>query len=65
MTEKVSLYGRKEHIAATPEAYVEALDSARREDIGRLHARIRDLDPGVIDEVILASAANDGQHVTY
>jgi hypothetical protein len=141
MTEKVSLYGKKERIAATPEAYVEALESPRREDIGRLHARIRelaptlaasaaegmltygrysyrsrsgrsgewwtlgiasnkayislytptvqaepyvarlpkanlgrgcirfkrldDLDPEVIDEVILASAANDGQHVTY
>lgn len=141
MTEKVGLYGKKEHIAATPEAYVAALDSPRREDIGRLHARIRelapgmvasakdglltygrytyrsrsgkagewwvlgiasnkayisfytptiqaepyvarlpkanlgrgcirfkrldDLDPDVIDEVILASAANDGQHVNY
>ena len=141
MTEKVGLYGKKEHVAASPEAYVEALESPRREDIGRLHARIRelaptmvasakdgmltygrytyqsrsgragewwalgiasnkayisfytptfqaetyvarlpkanlgrgcirfkrldDLDPEVIDEVILASAANDGQHVTY
>jgi hypothetical protein len=44
-TDKVGLYGKKDRIAATPEAYVAALE--------------------VIDEVIRASAANDGQLVTY
>jgi hypothetical protein len=41
----MSLYGKKAHIAATPEAYVAGLESPRREDIGRLHERIRTLAP--------------------
>jgi hypothetical protein len=48
----MSLYGKKEHVAATPEAYVEGLESPRREDIGRLHERIRRIAP-----TLVASAA--------
>jgi hypothetical protein len=54
----VSLYGKKERIAATPEAYVEALESPRREDIGRLHERIRAVAPS------LAASAAEGM-LTY
>lgn len=43
----MGLYGKKERIAATPEAYVEGLESPRREDIGRLHARIREIAPSL------------------
>jgi hypothetical protein len=57
-TDKVGLYGKKERIAATPEAYVEALPSPRREDIGQLHARIRELAP------TLAASAEQGM-LTY
>lgn len=54
----MSLYGKKERIAATPEAYVEALESPRREDIGRLHERIRAVAPS------LAASAAEGM-LTY
>lgn len=54
----MSLYGKKERIAATPEAYVEGLESPRREDIGRLHERIRALAP------TLAASAAQGM-LTY
>jgi hypothetical protein len=43
----MGLYGKKERIAATPEAYVEGLESPRREDIGRIHARIRSVAPSL------------------
>jgi hypothetical protein len=43
----MGLYGKKEHIADTPEAYVEGLASPRREDIGRLHERVRELAPSM------------------
>lgn len=59
MTEaKAGMYGKQERIAATPEAYVEGLDSPRREDIGRLHERIRELAP------TMAASAGDGM-LTY
>ena len=54
----MSLYGKKERIAATPEAYVEGLESPRREDIGRLHERIRAVAP------TLAASAAEGM-LTY
>ena len=54
----MSLYGKKERIAATPEAYVERLESPHREDIGRLHERIRAVAPA-----LAASAA--GGMLTY
>jgi hypothetical protein len=54
----MSLYGKKERIAATPEAYVDGLESPRREDIGRLHERIRAVAPS------LAASAAEGM-LTY
>ncbi len=44
----MGLYGKKERIADSPEAYVEGLESPRREDIGRLHERIREVAPGLV-----------------
>jgi hypothetical protein len=57
-TDRVGLYGRKDRVAASPEAYVEALASPRREDIGQLHARIRKLAP------TMAASAEQGM-LTY
>jgi hypothetical protein len=57
-TDKVGLYGKKERIAATPEAYVAALESPRREDVGQLHARIREVAP------TMAASAEQGM-LTY
>ena len=54
----MGLYGKKERIADTPEAYVEGLESPRREDIGRLHERIRELTP------TMAASAAEGM-LTY
>ena len=54
----MGLYGKKERIAATPEAYVEGLESPRREDVGALHERIRELAP------TMAASAADGM-LTY
>ena len=54
----MGLYGKKERIAATPEAYVEGLEPPRREDIGRLHERIRSVAPS------LAGSAREGM-LTY
>ena len=54
----MSLYGKKERITATPEAYVEALEPPRREDVGRLHERIRSVAP------TLAASAAEGM-LTY
>jgi hypothetical protein len=54
----MGLYGKKERIADTPEAYVEGLESPRREDIGRLHERIRELAP------TMAASAAEGM-LTY
>jgi uncharacterized protein YdhG (YjbR/CyaY superfamily) len=54
----MGLYGKKERIAATPEAYVEGLESPRREDISRLHERIREVAPE------LAASAAQGM-LTY
>lgn len=54
----MGLYGKKERIAETPEAYVEGLESPRREDIGRLHERIRELAP------TMSASASEGM-LTY
>jgi hypothetical protein len=54
----MGLYGKKDRIAATPEAYVEGLEPPRREDIGRLHERIRELAPS------MAASAAEGM-LTY
>src|ERR671918_715319 len=43
----MGLYGKKERIADTPEAYVEGLTEPRRTDIGRLHARVREVAPSM------------------
>jgi hypothetical protein len=76
----MGLYGNKERIADTLEAYVEGLEEPRRTDIGRLHARVREVAPSMAPsakEGMLsygtyeykyasgrASAANDGQRLT-
>ena len=54
----MGLYGKKERIADTPEAYVEGLESPRREDIGRLHERIREIAPS------MSASASEGM-LTY
>ncbi len=54
----MGLYGKKERVADTPEAYVEGLPEPRREDIGRLHARVRQLAP------TMAASAKEGM-LTY
>ena len=50
----MGLYGKKERVADTPEAYVEGLDEPRRTDIGRLHARVREVAPE------MAASAKEG-----
>ena len=50
----MGLYGKKERIADTPEAYVDGLPEPRREDIGRLHARVREVTP------TMAASAKEG-----
>ena len=50
----MGLYGKKERIADSPEAYVEGLTEPRRSDIGRLHARVREVTPS------MAASANEG-----
>ena len=50
----MGLYGKKERIADTPEAYVDGLPEPRREDIGRLHARVREVAP------TMAASAKEG-----
>ena len=50
----MGLYGKKERIADTPEAYVEGLEEPRRTDIGRLHARVKAVAPS------MAASAREG-----
>ena len=54
----MGLYGKKERVADTPEAYVDGLPEQRREDIGRLHARVSALAP------TMAASAKEGM-LTY
>lgn len=65
------MYGKPEHAAATPlyaptlnlEPYVARLPKA---SLGRgciRFKRLDDLDPVVVDEVIAASAVNDGRRI--
>lgn len=50
----MGLYGKKERVADTPEAYVDGLPEPRRDDIGRLHARVRQVAPA------MAASAKEG-----
>lgn len=50
----MGLYGKKEHVADTPEAYVDGLPEPRRDDVGRLHARVREVAPS------MAASAKEG-----
>jgi hypothetical protein len=54
----MGLYGKKERVADTPEAYVEGLPEPRRDDIGRLHARVREVAP------TMSASAKEGM-LTY
>jgi Domain of unknown function (DU1801) len=54
----MGLYGKKERVADTPEAYVEGLPEPRRDDIGRLHARVRQVAP------TMSASAKEGM-LTY
>ena len=50
----MGLYGKKERVADTPEAYVDGLPGPRRDDIGRLHALVREVAPS------MAASAKEG-----
>lgn len=50
----MGLYGKKERVAETPEAYVDGLPEPRRGDIGRLHLRVRAVAP------TMAASAREG-----